>query len=80
MKFAVEVLNGGEALPMGGLHSDSHCTSEEEKYALWRIKFNPFAQTKDFFWSDAGHDDLADTIQSQLTAQNTAANVNGITF
>ena len=84
MKFAVEVLNGGEALPMGGLYSDNdivnHCTSEEQKYALWRIKFNPFAQNKDFFWSDAGHDDLADTIQSQLTAQNTAANVNGITF
>jgi hypothetical protein len=52
MKFAVEVLNGGEALPMGGLYSDNdivnHCTSEEEKYALWRIKFSPFAQTKEF--------------------------------
>lgn len=83
MKFIVEV-QGSDELPMGDVYSDNdivtHCTSEEQKYALWRSHTNPFDQTQSFFWADSSHSSLADTITEHQNAQNAAPSVNGITF
>ena len=35
-----------------------HCTSEEQRFVLWRDHWKPFSQSKSFFFTDADHDDL----------------------
>ena len=58
----IELLTGDEPMPMDLIFSDNdiveHCTSEEQRFVLWRDHWKPFSQSKSFFFTDADHDDL----------------------
>ena len=83
IKAIVTVLAADE-VPMGDFYNDhdivKHCTSQEQRFKLWRAHVQPYTQGQGFFWSDAGHDDLTTTIAQVKALINTAPTVGGISF
>ena len=73
-----------DALPMGDFYSETdivkHCTSTYERFKLWRTDAMSFQQENHFFWSDASHGNLAETIKRLKAKINSAPTIDGITF
>lgn len=82
IKFHVHVL-AVDTVSMSTVYSTTdiikHCTSEVEKFALWRLVQEPHRQEATYFW-DGEHASLRDTIATLHTDQGSAPTVNGITF
>ena len=82
IKFHVHVL-AVDTVSMSTVYSTTdiikHCTSEVEKFAMWRLVQEPHRQETTYFW-DGDHASLRDTIATLHTDQASAPTVNGITF
>ena len=84
-RVTVELLNDGSEVPMNEFFSEEDivklCTSDEERYKLWRVHVQPFQQSEAFFWTDPlDHETLKEVMARLASGLQTAPVVGNLTF
>ena len=82
IRCQVQLIRDGIPLSMDQVYTEEdiveHCTSEEQKFALWRAHTAPFEQPSGFFWSNPSeHEGLEETID-RLAAESRKAPTSGL--